>query len=48
MLHEYFNPGLGQAILNNLQDLQKSIREDYKFLAVPSSREQRRLQQKQM
>lgn len=43
MLHNHFTPGLGQAILNNLQELQKSIREDYRFEVLPSQREARRL-----
>ena len=42
VLHNYFTSGLGQAILQNLQDLQKSIREDYRFESIPSHGQQRR------
>ena len=41
VLHNYFTQGLGLAIMNNLQDFQKQIREEHKFQHLPQDRQER-------
>jgi hypothetical protein len=39
VLYNYFNQGLGSAVIKNLQSLQLQIREGYKLTIIPERRQ---------